>query len=421
MPIPQKQPNENDEQFMERCMGDEVMVRDYPERGQRYAVCKTQIQNTNMKVLIYGNIGEKIDGDAISQQLRDMAQTTDEIDVHINSYGGDVQQGVSIFSTIIALNNEGNQVNTYIDGFAASIASIIAVAGKKIFMNDFARIMVHEAFMGNNENLSENDKKALNEINDMLAQILSRRGVNKNSVAKKMREETWIRQEEAKELNLVDEIITTKSTVKQRAEVIMSSNEMKKAKQLSYINNLLGEEAVTKIDTYEYTGTQTQNTEKMDKLKAKLNLDSEDKIINKFDELNNKLEKLENEKSKLEKENEQLKKDKAEKVKAEVTTVIDSAIAQGKLSKENRENLIKQGENAPEAVKAMVNSMPEPSKQSLSDKWKNQNPPAGGGDNDEELAKEYQRMAENDPQGLQDLAKSNPDKFEKMKNAWEKA
>ena len=414
MPIPQKQQGESNKEFMQRCMGDETMVSEYPEEGQRYAVCQSQIEN--MKVLLYGNIGEKVDGDAISQQLREMASQSETIDVHINSYGGDVQQGVSIFSTIISLNNEGKEVNTYIDGFAASIASIIAMAGKKIFMNDFARIMVHEAFMGDNSNLSENDKKALNEINDMLAQILSRRGVNKNSIQKKMREETWIRSGEAKELGMVDEVMETKAVLKDRAELIIESNE-DISKKLSYVTNLLGE--------MPYTIVNFENNDKMERLKAKLNLKSEDEIINRFDDLNGKVETLQNEKSKLEKEkselkkeNETLKKEKTERTKNEITTLIDNAIQNGKLSEEKKDELIEQGQKAPEAIKAFINSLPEPQGQLLSEKWKAEMQTKGGAEKEKQMAEEYERMAKEEPQALRELEKTNSEKFNKLYNAY---
>jgi hypothetical protein len=252
----------------------------------------------------------------------------------------------------------------------------------------------------------------------MLAQILSRRGVNKNSIASKMREETWIRSKDAKKLGLVDDVIETKATLKQRAEVIMSSREMDKAKQLSYINNLLGEQAVTPIKTGQ-TG-QIQNYETMERLKAKLDVNSEDKAIAKFDELNNKVETLQNEKSELEKENKALKDEKAEQVKNEITTLIDNAIKNGQLSSEKRDELIKQGVEAPEATKAFLNSLPEQKQDpnnSLSAQFmaaQNQ----GGGDNKENMANEYERMMKEEPENLRQMENSQPEKFKKMYNAW---
>src|SRR5690606_38264214 len=44
VPIPTPQPNESAEEFIERCMGDETMVAEYPDEKQRYAVCQTQLE-----------------------------------------------------------------------------------------------------------------------------------------------------------------------------------------------------------------------------------------------------------------------------------------------------------------------------------------------------------------------------------------
>lgn len=54
MPIPQKRSNESRDEFVERCMNDEVMKREYPDTDQRYAVCSAQISNT--KKIVYADI-----------------------------------------------------------------------------------------------------------------------------------------------------------------------------------------------------------------------------------------------------------------------------------------------------------------------------------------------------------------------------
>lgn len=78
------------------------------------------------------------------EELAKLPTSVKALNVHINSPGGDVQGGVNIAN---ALRNEqtskGRKVETYIDGIAASIASVIAMAGSKVHIADNALVMVH--------------------------------------------------------------------------------------------------------------------------------------------------------------------------------------------------------------------------------------------------------------------------------------
>ena len=45
MPLPTPRPTESEKEFRRRCMGDDTMIREYPDRDQRFAVCQTQWEN----------------------------------------------------------------------------------------------------------------------------------------------------------------------------------------------------------------------------------------------------------------------------------------------------------------------------------------------------------------------------------------
>lgn len=106
-------------------------------------------------VYLYGDIvderprnwwsGEDIEGDFIIpadvRKVFDEVETKD-IELHINSYGGSVFASVSIFSHIRALDKN---VTIYIDGLAASGASLIAMAGSKLVMPKNTTMMIHRA------------------------------------------------------------------------------------------------------------------------------------------------------------------------------------------------------------------------------------------------------------------------------------
>lgn len=95
------------------------------------------------EVLIFGDIGESWWGESITAAsfVRELAQLdVDDITVRINSYGGSVSDGIAIYN---ALRRHKARVTTSIEGVAASIASLIAMAGDTVEMAENALLMVH--------------------------------------------------------------------------------------------------------------------------------------------------------------------------------------------------------------------------------------------------------------------------------------
>lgn len=94
------------------------------------------------EILVYGYIGgeDVCSGDFI-KELRSLEKTSAKINIRINSGGGSVFEGIAIFNAIL---NSKAEVTTYVDGLAASMATIIALAGKKVYMSKIARFMTHK-------------------------------------------------------------------------------------------------------------------------------------------------------------------------------------------------------------------------------------------------------------------------------------
>lgn len=124
--------------------------------------------------------GTGIDGRAFAHELRYLTEFHEpapkEVKVRINSVGGSVMDGFSIFSAIYNANQKGDiVVNTYIDGVAASIAGVIAMAGKNVYMKDYARLMLHGVSMvdhdGKEVAVNENDKAAMSAFTDMIKTV----------------------------------------------------------------------------------------------------------------------------------------------------------------------------------------------------------------------------------------------------------
>jgi ATP-dependent Clp endopeptidase proteolytic subunit ClpP len=86
-------------------------------------------------------------GVTIVNQLKALKATS--INVHINSYGGDVSEGLAIYNT---LREHPAQITTICDGFACSAASVVFMAGDKRVMSPASLLMIHNAWtiaMGN--------------------------------------------------------------------------------------------------------------------------------------------------------------------------------------------------------------------------------------------------------------------------------
>ena len=159
-------------------------------------------------IRMYGVIGRDVNGNEMAHELSSLDTDTDTIHLLINSNGGDVSQGLSIVSAILSAKAF---VHAHINGIAASMAAVIAISADKVSMQDYAKLMIHDPyFVGKGtERMSDRDKKCLASVTDTLRTILSRRGCQKDKVAKLMSDETWFSADEAKAAGLVDEVVST--------------------------------------------------------------------------------------------------------------------------------------------------------------------------------------------------------------------
>ncbi|MGL5682642.1 MAG: head maturation protease, ClpP-related [Marinifilaceae bacterium] len=126
-------------------------------------------------ILIYGSIGEfcnDVNAESIMRELQVIENLELPIDVRINSIGGDVFAGIAILN---ALKNSKADITIYIDGVAASIASIISQCGKPLHMSKYARMMIHSVQVGAYGDKRELSAKidVINSLENTLAVILS--------------------------------------------------------------------------------------------------------------------------------------------------------------------------------------------------------------------------------------------------------
>lgn len=128
------------------------------------------------------------------------------LNVHLNSPGGDAFDGIAIFN---ALTQHPAAVTVYVDGLAASAASIVAMAGERRMMCPGSALMIHEPYVraeGNSSTL-ERASDFLNKLGDNIASIYAgRAGGDVAEWRALMRAETWYKPHEAVEAKLADEV-----------------------------------------------------------------------------------------------------------------------------------------------------------------------------------------------------------------------
>lgn len=156
---------------------------------------------------IYGGIGKDVNGHYLAHELNYASEQVDIMNVRINSEGGSIMHGLSIFS---ALRNSTATVNVFIDGVAASMAGVIAMAGDNISMVDYGRLMIHDPSFNDKSKLSDKEIRALENIRSMLVSIFEKRaGKDEAWLDKIMSDETWFTAKEAKKEGFINNIVKT--------------------------------------------------------------------------------------------------------------------------------------------------------------------------------------------------------------------
>ncbi|MHB0802506.1 Clp protease ClpP [Bacillus thuringiensis] len=168
-------------------------------------------------VYMYGIIAKGIFGDISSQGVREMLDnvTADEIEIHINSNGGDAFEGIAICNY---LKKHPSKVTVVIDGIAASL---IAMGADKIVMPSNTTMMVHRAStyaFGNADSL-EKQAKMLRDVDGALIQSYNNRFNGEFFELESLLDnETYMTAEKAKSYGFCDEIVDSVKSVDSKEE-----------------------------------------------------------------------------------------------------------------------------------------------------------------------------------------------------------
>lgn len=169
---------------------------------------------TKGELLIYGPIseyswwGDEVTPKQFADDLKALGDIT-ELDVRINSGGGDVFAAQAIHSQLKA---HKAIVNIYIDGLAASAASVIAMAGDTIYIPTNAMMMIH-----NPSTFAWGEADDLLKLVDVLEQVKktiiaaykAKTGRESEELSKLMDDETWMTGEEAVTQKFADVLLNT--------------------------------------------------------------------------------------------------------------------------------------------------------------------------------------------------------------------
>jgi ATP-dependent protease ClpP protease subunit len=144
-------------------------------------------------------------GISASDFVAQLADIDGDVEVHINSGGGDVFDGIAMYN---ALAGRSGTVTTVVDGIAASIASIIAQAGQSRVIAPGAMMMIHDALslcIGNAGDMRET-ADLLDQVSDNLASVYASRGGTAKAWRAAMQAESWYTAQDAVDAGLADKL-----------------------------------------------------------------------------------------------------------------------------------------------------------------------------------------------------------------------
>lgn len=171
----------------------------------------TNLADGTTDLYIYDEIGFfGVTAADLVNQLADL--DTGQITVRLNSPGGEIFDGIAIHN---ALRSHQAKVTVQVDSLAASIASVIAMAGDEIVMAPHSQMMIHDGLglcVGNAAAMRQM-AEMLDRQSDNIAEIYkARAGGRTDSWRNKMRAETWYSAQEAVDAGLADRVATIASS-----------------------------------------------------------------------------------------------------------------------------------------------------------------------------------------------------------------
>jgi ATP-dependent Clp protease protease subunit len=347
-------------------------------------------QSVNM--LLYSPIGrgDGIDGAAFADEMYWLSNRVPLINLRINSPGGGIFDGYSIYSAMREVNVP---VDTYNDFLAGSMAGIISQQGRKRYAADNAFIMLHNPSGGGT---TKKDKEILGLLkNSLIEAFTARTGKDAKVISDLMDVETWVEARKVNgvsamiEMGLADELFSSAVKVDATPQIFNA------AKLYSISNNILKNEEMDNQKIEELNKKVEELTNSVSALK-KSTEDKDTEIAN--------LKKAIEDKDKVLKE----ASDKA------AVELVENAIKDGKIKAEKKDAMIADAKTSYGVVKNMLDSMPASTATRFTNVIN-----SGGGQDKPEIPKDRESWTirdwdRKDPKGLAKIKNENPELYQEM-------
>ena len=190
--------------------------------GVTETVTVTTVQSTNNNIYFYGEVSEsstlqlktKMEELDMHSQVTALQYRTDPypIHLHIQSYGGSLLHTFYVMDVIKTLKTP---VYTYIDGFAASAATLMSVCGKRRFMTESSVMLIHQLSSGASGKFEEikNEYSNLVEFMDIIKKTYLNYGnISSERLDELLKQDLWLNSAKSLEYGFVDEIIKSRRT-----------------------------------------------------------------------------------------------------------------------------------------------------------------------------------------------------------------
>lgn len=201
---------------------------------KRYYSLYQNEETKTADIYIYGDITSwpwfegEVSSYTLAKELEGL-EDAENINIYINSYGGEVAEGLAIYN---ALKRHKAKVTTVVDGFACSIASVIFAAGDERIMSNTSLLMIHNAW-----NFTWGDANELRKEADDLEKITQASinaymnivNVEEKEIKEMMDQETWLNGQECLEMGFASKLIEVEG--KEVATQSIRKSLMKKVKK----------------------------------------------------------------------------------------------------------------------------------------------------------------------------------------------
>ena len=261
--------------------------------------------DNSVEISIYDEIGDY--GTSAKNFIEEVkAVGTADITLRINSVGGSVFDGLAIYNT---LRSHNGYVNIKIEGLAASISTVIAMAGDNIEMSENGFFMIHNPFGQSAGEAGDMRKTAdlLDKIKNEIIEIYSKKSnLSFETLSDMMDKETWLSSQEAMDYGFIDTITepmkvaasfdlskftnVNEKEVKDKLELITNKKSIKMTEELKTWFNGVKEEILNAVKGEEVSTPAEE---------VSISISDNEVIVNKFEELEENAKSLVEEKEEL--------------------------------------------------------------------------------------------------------------------------